>query len=365
MNNQLGFLDGIRGLMALWVLASHIVPRVNGPTDTFLLKGGIAVDVFMLVSGILMTHNFYRREHKEPLSEAQTWKRFYIRRFFRIAPLYYLLLAFVLVFADPLHQLVLDTGGSRAGHVEQNDALLINVLTHVTFTFGLFPSWSSSNVLPDWSLSLEMQFYAMFPLMLLLMRANLIAFFAVTLVAYHVANTAICVYSALPTGCLFYPQPTVLPLKVASFAAGMLIVQLTQIRPQWQKIIIAACFSILVFYLQRLTFTALAIGTAAVYYFNVATLQPSPARTLSTLANRILGSAPFKFFGDISYSVYLCHFLVLLAILPLARDVGWLDIASPWGRFLVACVLITPPTVLLSWLLYKFLGIPSSTTHAG
>jgi peptidoglycan/LPS O-acetylase OafA/YrhL len=41
-----------------------------------------------------------------------------------------------------------------------------NILTHITFLFGLFPQYASNDVLPDWSLSLEMQFYVAIPLIL-------------------------------------------------------------------------------------------------------------------------------------------------------------------------------------------------------
>lgn len=357
MVNQLGFLDGIRGLMALWVLASHLIQRSGGPQN-FLIKGGIAVDVFMLVSGVLMAHNFYRREHKEPLRDPHTWIRFYIRRFFRIAPLYYLLFLIAFLFSAPLAEMAKELGGSHSAGQTQDRSVLLNWLTHLTFTFGLFPSWSSSNTLPDWSLSLEMQFYAFFPLMLALMRTSVLTFFLISIVAYHLANHYICVYQALPNGCFFYPQPSMLALKISCFAAGMLMVQMATSQEKIKKVMIAVCFFILVLYQQRLTFTALAICLALIYYFSATPGQPSLAQSASRLANRVLGSGPFKFLGDISYSVYLSHFLVLFPILSLAKSMGWLELDSPWARFLIACLLVAPPTVLLSWMLYKFVEVP-------
>ena len=37
--------------------------------------------------------------------------------------------------------------------------LEIRILLHVTFLFGLFPSFIQDSILPDWSIGLEMQFY--------------------------------------------------------------------------------------------------------------------------------------------------------------------------------------------------------------
>ncbi len=357
MPNQLGFLDGVRGLMALWVLASHLIQRSGGP-NIFLIKGGIAVDVFMLVSGVLMAHNFYRREHKEPMHEPQTWLRFYIRRFFRIAPLYYLLFFVAWAFAEPLADMAMQLGGTRADVHAADASPLLNWLLHLSFTFGLFPAWSSSNALPDWSLSLEMQFYALFPLLLALMRANVLTFFLVAIGTCHLAKAFICVYTPLPSGCILYPQPSVLALKISCFAAGMLLVHLTLAHGKARRLFIAACFAVLVVYLQRLTFSALAMGLGLIYYFSMVPGQARLGTWASQWANRILGGGPFKFFGDISYSVYLCHFLVLFPVLSLARGAGWLDLDSAWARFMLATLLVTPPTVLVSWLLYKFVEVP-------
>ncbi|CAH2786711.1 MAG: Acyltransferase 3 [uncultured Caballeronia sp.] len=46
-----------------------------------------------------------------------------------------------------------------------------NVVTHLTYTFGMFPRYAFNTPLPDWSIGLEMQFYAVFPLLMLLITA--------------------------------------------------------------------------------------------------------------------------------------------------------------------------------------------------
>ena len=38
-----------------------------------------------------------------------------------------------------------------------------DLLSHLTILFGLIPGHTASSGLPDWSLSLEMQFHAVFP----------------------------------------------------------------------------------------------------------------------------------------------------------------------------------------------------------
>ena len=53
----------------------------------------IVVDLFMMISGYLMAANACARNHFEPLATPRNWLRFWLRRFFRIAPAYYLSLA--------------------------------------------------------------------------------------------------------------------------------------------------------------------------------------------------------------------------------------------------------------------------------
>lgn len=50
----------------------------------------------MMISGFLMAHNYLARRETEPWQAWPTWRAFWVRRFFRIAPAYYLLLAVAL-----------------------------------------------------------------------------------------------------------------------------------------------------------------------------------------------------------------------------------------------------------------------------
>src|SRR5687768_12405012 len=90
--DRLGCLDGMRGLAALWVVIGHVlilcqwgVPIVATPE--------YAVDLFMMISGFLMFYQMSLRAEREPLNKSSSWFRFWIRRFFRIAPVYYVVLA--------------------------------------------------------------------------------------------------------------------------------------------------------------------------------------------------------------------------------------------------------------------------------
>src|SRR6266478_6245734 len=85
--HHLNFLDGLRGGAALWVLLAHCMIW-GGWYKLPLPDAKIAVDIFMVVSGYLMVYLAEERARQEPPGTAPTIKKFWVRRFFRIAPLY-------------------------------------------------------------------------------------------------------------------------------------------------------------------------------------------------------------------------------------------------------------------------------------
>ena len=102
MNNYkedyLGLLDGLRGFMAFWVFYGHVKMASIGKLPIWG-SASLAVDGFMLLSGFLMAYHWNIRQSKFDLLKNQM-NDFYIRRFFRIAPLYYVLLTVAFVGQD-------------------------------------------------------------------------------------------------------------------------------------------------------------------------------------------------------------------------------------------------------------------------
>ncbi|KAF1038909.1 MAG: hypothetical protein GAK35_03744 [Herbaspirillum frisingense] len=168
---HLPWLDGLRGIAALWVLASH-VQILSGMRDIPVLSwGGIAVDLFMLLSGFLMAHNYFLRRRAEPWDAPRTFTMFWLRRFFRIAPLYYLLLIVAIAMGSMLAQdrsAIASVWPSTMTPLHRYlDGSLDNYLAHFSFAFGFLPDFAFRTALPDWSIGLEMQFYLVFPFLML------------------------------------------------------------------------------------------------------------------------------------------------------------------------------------------------------
>jgi len=79
-NQRLAFLDVTRGLAALLVLTCHVLPQLPGD----FAIGRIGVLVFLLVSGFIIPTS---------LEQGGSHARFWLRRFFRLFPLYWLSIA--------------------------------------------------------------------------------------------------------------------------------------------------------------------------------------------------------------------------------------------------------------------------------
>lgn len=89
LRQEVAFINFFRAIAAFWVLLAHCMIW-GGWYWPPLPSAKIAVDLFMIISGYLMALTMINRQHLEMIEHPKTWARFWIRRFFRIAPAYYL-----------------------------------------------------------------------------------------------------------------------------------------------------------------------------------------------------------------------------------------------------------------------------------
>ncbi|WP_416399113.1 acyltransferase family protein [Allohahella sp. A8] len=148
LDDRISIWDGWRGMAILLVLIDHFA---NIP---FLKEGRMGVDVFFVLSGMLMSKILF--EKRTSLST------FYIRRFSRIIPLYWLFL------------LVLFSGAAIAGLPFTFGEVVANVFFLRTYLPGEPHIWSSS--LPAehlWSLNVEEHAYVLMSLVTLMLTGLL------------------------------------------------------------------------------------------------------------------------------------------------------------------------------------------------
>lgn len=145
-------LDGLRCLAAASVLVCHFAPQGGAVLGAFRW-GDAGVQLFFVLSGFLITTILLRVETAAGAAAQparRTLVRFYARRFLRILPPYYALLAVLAL---------LGVQGVRE-----------SLLWHVTYTTNFYLAatgeWQD-NVFHFWTLAVEEQFYLVWPCVVL------------------------------------------------------------------------------------------------------------------------------------------------------------------------------------------------------
>jgi peptidoglycan/LPS O-acetylase OafA/YrhL len=156
---KLKHIDSIRGIAIIMVIFGHIGQEIRGLSSVpHLLTsyGQMGVQLFFVASAYTLCLSTSNR-----ISETQSLKKYAIRRFFRIAPVYYLgLLGYLLL------ELLL--GWNKTGlFIVPEKYSVINILMNFLFFHGFYPP-ANNNIVPGgWSIGTEMAFYVLFPLLFL------------------------------------------------------------------------------------------------------------------------------------------------------------------------------------------------------
>ncbi|WP_121119768.1 acyltransferase family protein [Croceibacterium ferulae] len=355
--NRVECLDGLRGLAALWVLLGHAA-LLTGFKLPLLSQPDLGVDLFILLSGFLMVHQYYIRSSFEDWGQPRTWASFWVRRFFRIAPLFYVALFFSIILGPAIYddRLAIDTALGRSPQPEERylDSSITNIVLHVTFLFGLLPSHAYRTPLPDWSLGLEMQFYAVFPAIVLLARkvgwigGSSLAGIAGVIVAATVAKMG-----------MQFPMPSFLPLKLHVFIAGMLVAA-ARLRPGRASLLYlaaSASFAMLPIGPHKDLLHVLIRGSMLVAFFGLLYgRQYRPGDLLSI----VLGGRLLKWLGELSFGAYLIHLLVMQPIAAWVFSYLGPD-STASARFLIVSAVVLPPTYALAAVGYFFVEKPGQS----
>jgi peptidoglycan/LPS O-acetylase OafA/YrhL len=280
--NRVECLDGLRGIAALWVLVGHTT-LLTGYRLPVISKPDLGVDLFIMLSGFLMVFHYQLRRAKEPWELPSTWTHFWVRRFEA---------------RSHIAELLPSQTQAPERFIDRSAA---NYLMHLSFLFGLHPDYAYRTALPDWSIGLEMQFYAAFPfLMLALARLGWLKGAIIIALVSAAAGVAI-------NRMLHFPMPSFLLLKLHVFIAGMLTAAALQLdeRGAWKLGIVALAVVLIPVGGDRDIPHLVGRVIIATMFFCLVHFRP---------AGKILGSRFFYWLGELSYGVYLIHLLVLTPV---------------------------------------------------
>lgn len=148
---QLEGANAVRFYAALAIILYHIVKLTRMEVPPFLdfigRSGGFGVPLFFVLSGFVLCVGYVGR-----LDGRRQIEGFYVRRFFRIAPLFYFMMCVYVFFL-----------WARSGKFVPIEL----ILSSATFTFNMIPGHTAGFVWASWSIGVEMIFYALFPVVIL------------------------------------------------------------------------------------------------------------------------------------------------------------------------------------------------------
>lgn len=321
-------IDGLRAVAVLSVLLFHFgVSAFEG--------GFVGVDVFFVISGFLIT----RLIRNAVLAGQFSFGNFYVRRARRLFPAMFFTLAVTFVIACLLFS---------PQHLERlGGSTLYAILSVSNFYFWGESGYFDANslvkpLLHFWSLSVEEQFYFIWPSLLVLLltrfRSVLVPIVFIT-IAGTISVLLAQKWLIIDESAAFF----LLPFRVVEFACGALLVWLMDYRFKlnWvNELILAIGLSMILYsvflFKADTPFPGLyalipCIGTALAIYAG------NPRFLGKLISNKLM-----VYIGLISYSLYLCHWPIFVFTrynapnLPVqAVDVVWLTVVS----FVVAVVM--------------------------
>ena len=347
---HLASLDSLRGIGVILIFANHFLGKAP-----YILFGWIGLWIFFALSGFLITDGLLKMKS---LPIGQYVGRFYMKRAFRILP------AFIIFFSISVALYFIFPRRGFAG----NSDLSRYWLYIVTFTFNHYPPTNSVWFSHLWSLSLEEQFYVIWPWLVFFLPMNWLKLIAPCWIVVAPVLRLI-----LPWFYKDLPVQTWLVCQADALAIGGCVAIFRNKLPgprQSKKLL--------------WIMTAVVILIGLVNYFTGAPAGESYWQTLGLpheatfnyqyvwrysviniwaaililsclqgTAPAFLNFAPLVFLGRISYGAYLSHLPLLGVYLYFLRPISAFTL-----RGFVIFVAWFSSVILVSWLSFRFIEQP-------
>ncbi|MEQ9695374.1 acyltransferase [Shimia sp. SDUM112013] len=302
-------LNGLRFICIAMVLWHHAQP-VQSETWPILDRGFLGVDFFFVLSGFLITTLLLRERDR---TGRFSLRHFYIRRALRILPVYFFVVTLVAAYFIGIK-----------GETRYFTQLPYYYLFLSNFLTDHIPTLSIT-----WSLSVEEQYYLLWPLALLLLPSRWVVPVLGVLIALNV-TAAMGLFGVTPPqlGPLTFKLPvaTYAPILMGSLAAVLLNSQrgyaafdtvLGKPLAPW------VCAVLLAITIQITPFDLRGLPNLLIHVLMTATLITLVLYE-DTVWSPFLTHPFIARVGEVSYGIYLYHLLALHVVHALGIANGWL-----------------------------------------
>jgi peptidoglycan/LPS O-acetylase OafA/YrhL len=305
--DRVAYLDGLRATAALMVFITHaaaagLIPLVSfGPIGYSIITQGVyGVTIFFVVSAYTLCMSVAPALEGRPVS----WRAYFIRRFFRIAPLYYAVLVF-------------------ATYVSPHTPDVTSLFLHVSFLNVFTPQYANDILSVEWTIAVEWGFYIVFPLLVLAARSR-VGLAMVIAAAGLLLVVRLKLFDALPAVYSEYRMYSPL-FHFYAFVGGLAVYVMVRHPPALpvSRSVLIRCLNLL----------AVGLVVFAIWRGNSGFSAPLVATVTGIvifnaeadgLARSILSWRPLAYVGRISFSVYLLHPFFL----GWAQHLGWWPFAE-------------------------------------
>lgn len=342
-NQNLDYIEAVRGYAVAGVVMVHCLLGEKGVALAGIWGlGAKGVQLFFMASAFTLFLSHHRRR-----SERMPYLNFFIRRYFRIAPMFYVAIFYY------LWQRHDSSGGTTS---------LANVISHLTFLHGFSPYWVNTIVPGDWSIAVEFCFYATCPI-LFLWVTDLRRTVGLFLAAILLGEAVLLALHLHPPD----PRPAawddfrywLLPSQLPVFVAGIAAFHARSGKPKPIAVFVAVCIAALTgqFAFQELVELSLGITYKSAMLNNSVTIVASFLFFVILASGKIplLSNPVIRFLGKISFSVYLTHFAVLhwmreFKLVPFAE--------SPTINYAIKLTATLAISAAISWVTFRYIEEP-------
>lgn len=305
-------LTSIRAIAALIVVLFHMFfseKNTPSPIQNLISDGHLGVDLFFLLSGFILTHVYLKRWRQGTFE----YKSFLVNRFARIYPLHLTIMLLFLA-AYSLASLLNIDSDMEGQNWEQ-------FKWHLTLLHAWGTTDGHSWNFPSWSVSAELFAYISFPVVLFISqqlppRLNLIAcvvlLFLGTFFSQALLNKPI-------TKLMFDFGILRVAVEFLLGVAIYLVMQKNRLPDITVRPIIYICIAFIA------SFSVLQVHETIIVIF-IAILLAALAHLSTQNSHNILRTRFLIYLGEISYSTYMIHIMMLMTVPVISSRLG---ITSP------------------------------------